>query len=370
MGIRPFFEDIEEVIINDIKASKKELLIAVAWFTNHKIYDAIIDKLNENHDYTAKLIIINDNINHRIGGLDFDRFVSVGGVLYFAEKNIPMHNKYMVVDSSIVITGSYNYTYYAETLNEENIVRIDGNSDIVESYTDNFNRLVEKKPQVTNVDEYLSVFPPAIDMLSYNNYALKDISIQSEHNGQSRIPFEPYELKKGSEVVANKERNEYFVIKNVIYEQWKDYYYIDKIEVRGNRVVVTFKTTISHGNELWAPGTVNAWFIRSTKDNSVFSECYAIRDVYINSEIAVTEIQKGTIYIFREEGQRMDKNYHTLPVQYVNIPNNSILTCDVYFIVDNTELINGMIDLIEGKNGEKKKDHWNAFGIQMNLNRE
>jgi hypothetical protein len=29
-----------------------------------------------------------------------------------------------------------------------------------------------------------------------------------------------------------------------------------------------------------------------------------------------------------------------------------------------------MIDLIEGKNGEKKKDHWNAFGIQMNLNRE
>lgn len=370
MEIRPYFEKIEDVIIEDIMSSKQQLLIAVAWFTNHKIFDAIIEKLDGNDNFTAKLIVINDNINHRVRGLDFQRFVSAGGCLYFAEKNIPMHNKYMVIDSDIVITGSYNYTYYAETLNDENIVRIDGNDSIVQSYIDNFNGLIEKKPKVINVDEYLSVFPPTIDMLSYNNYAIKDITLQSQYDGLSTLSVERHEYNKESEVVENKERDDSFVINNVIYEQWKDYYYIDKIEVRGEKVIVTYKTTITHGDELWAPGTDKAWVIRSTVDNNVYSECYAVRDVYINNEMVVTEIQNGTIYIFQEEGLKMDKNYHNLPVRYINILHDSILTCDVCFIVENSELINGMIDFIEGKKYADFKTHWNAFRIDMRLNRE
>jgi len=370
MEIKPYFEKIENVIIEDIKSSKQQLLIAVAWFTNHKIYDAIIEKLNGNDNYIAKLIVINDNINHRPGGLDFQRFVLAGGNLYFAEKNIPMHNKYIVIDSDIVITGSYNYTYYAETLNDENIVRINGNNSIVRSYADNFNRLVEKKAKIINVDEYLSVFPPAIDMLSYNNYAIKDMYLQSQHDGKSTLSVEQLENKKEGEVVLTKDRYECFVINNVIYEQWKDYYYIDKIEVRGKKVVVTFRTTLSDGCELWAPGTNKAWVIRSTVDKNLYSECYAVRDVYINNEMVVTEIQKGTIYIFQKEGIEKDKNNYNLPVQYINILHDSILTCDVCFIVNNTELTNGKIDFIEGKLYADFKTHWNAFRINMSLNRE
>ena len=40
MEIKPYFEKIEDVIVEDIKASKTQLLIAVAWFTNHTIFDA------------------------------------------------------------------------------------------------------------------------------------------------------------------------------------------------------------------------------------------------------------------------------------------------------------------------------------------
>lgn len=370
MEVRPYFEKIEDVIIEDIMSSKQQLLIAVAWFTNHKIYDAIIEKLNRNDNFTAKLIVINDNINHRLGGLDFQRFVSARGNLYFAEKNIPMHNKYIVIDSDIVITGSYNYTYYAETLNDENIVRINGNNSIVQSYADNFKRLIEKKPKVTNVEEYLSVNPPAVDLLSYKNYALKDISLQSQYIGQTRASIETQNPIQNVEAVDNNCGYENFVINNVIYEQWKDYYYIDKIEVRGKKVIISFRTTIAHGSELWAPDTSKAWVIRSTVDNKMYSECYAVRDVYINNEMVVTEIQKGTIYIFQEEGGEKDKNSYNLPVQYINIPHDSILTCDVCFIVDNTEFINGKIDFIEGKQYAVFKSHWNAFRINMSLNRE
>ena len=83
MEVKPYFEKIEDVIIEDIKASNKQLLIAVAWFTNHKIFDVLIEKLNNNDGFIAKLIVINDNINNRPGGLDFQRFVSAGGSFYY-----------------------------------------------------------------------------------------------------------------------------------------------------------------------------------------------------------------------------------------------------------------------------------------------
>ena len=51
-----------------------------------------------------------------------------------------MHHKFCVIDDSLAITGSYNWTYYAETRNVENIV-ISDNSDIVMLFSAEFQRL-------------------------------------------------------------------------------------------------------------------------------------------------------------------------------------------------------------------------------------
>lgn len=387
MEVRPYFEKIEDVIIEDIRASKQQLLIAVAWFTNHKIFDAIIEKFDGDGDFTAKLIVINDDINHRPGGLDFQRFVSAGGCLYFAEKNIPMHNKYMVIDSDVVITGSYNYTYYAETLNDENIVRIEANDSIVKSYVDNFKSLVEKKPRVTNVKEYLSVNQPAKDLFSYNNYALKDMSLQSDYTGVAGVTVETQNPIQKVEEVEYDGGYENFVINNVVYEQWKDYYYIDRIEVRANIIKILFKTNISDGCWLCSPETPCSWIIRSSSDKDVFAKCYAVRDVFVNSELVINEARPGTLYYFYKEdipksfhnnscGYEEDKNYQPIdsngnlvPIHYIKIPAKGQLTCEVCFMA-NPKLTNGTLDFLEGVSGEKKKEHWNAFKIQMNLNRE
>ena len=406
MEIKPYFEKIEDVIVEDIKASKTQLLIAVAWFTNHTIFDALIEKLNENCGFIAKLIVINDNINNRPGGLDFQKFVSAGGCFYFAEKNIPMHNKYMVIDSDIVITGSYNYTYYAETLNDENVVRIIGDGNIVQSYTDNFNSLVSKKPKVTGVVDYLRVNPPAVDLFAYNNYALKDISLQTTifnqmgNTSEAQNPMMNHqqtsgivETLKSKEIVETNETiKKYgnFVINNVIYKQWKDNYYIDKIEVRANIIKVLYRTTISDGSWLCSPKTLNAWIIRSSNNKDIISESYAVRDVFINSEMVISEATPGTLYHFYENNiptsfhlnaagydedktnryRPIDSNGNLVPIEFVKTPKNGILTCEVCFLASNLELINGTIDFLEGDSGEKKGNHWNAFNVHMNLNRE
>ena len=105
MEITTSFEGIEDIIIADIKSAKEEILLAVVWFTNKRIFDVLTEKMESDKKFSAKLVVINDNINNRIGGIDFQKFISLGGVFFFAEKNIPMHNKYIVIDFQLVTTG-------------------------------------------------------------------------------------------------------------------------------------------------------------------------------------------------------------------------------------------------------------------------
>lgn len=48
------------------------------------------------------------------------------------------HNKIMIIDDSKVITGSFNFTYAAESRNAENLLIITGDSLLVEQYIENW----------------------------------------------------------------------------------------------------------------------------------------------------------------------------------------------------------------------------------------
>ena len=53
---------------------------------------------------------------------DFQKFIDIGGHFYFSDTRNPMHNKFCVIDNKVLINGSYNWTYYAEDRNRENIL--------------------------------------------------------------------------------------------------------------------------------------------------------------------------------------------------------------------------------------------------------
>lgn len=388
MEIQPFFERIEDVVLTDLKAAKKEVLLAVAWFTNKKIFEVLLDKLKSDSTFVVKLIVINDNINNRINGLDFQRFISVGGVFFFAEKNIPMHNKYVVIDSDIIITGSYNYTYLAESTNEENIIRIKGGGDIIQSYIDDFNKLISDKKPISVVKDYLRIFPPCNDLFSYNNYAIKDIYQEAESLKHLGNLTEAKELINSIPASIPSEKNKFFVINNVIYEQWKETYYVDKVEVKSNRIVVKFRTPITDGCSLCSPNTQSAWFLclSSNKEEKIY--CYNVRNVCVNDSVLLKQLRKGYVYYFyinnektdftnnacgykvNDSKQMIDAKGNIVPVKQIKFSPNDILTCEVCFKTENWEFINGIIDFVEGNGFEKDNGHWNAFKINMALNRE
>ena len=134
------FSQIRGKIISYLDQAKEDVVIAMAWFTSVELFDALLLCLKRH--VNVELILLDNAINYMYYAPDFNVFIENGGHLRIADSSIGfMHHKFCVIDNKIAITGSYNWTYYAETRNVENILITD-NLDIVNLYLAEYKRLV------------------------------------------------------------------------------------------------------------------------------------------------------------------------------------------------------------------------------------
>jgi len=136
---KAIFRNIRSELIREIEGASKSIKIAVAWFTNHNLFDALCEKIEQK--VKVELIIIDDFINNGNWGLDFQRFIELGGDLYYGLPNNPMHHKFCIIDGKILFNGSYNWTYYAETRNFENVIKISDNPELIEEFNAEYETL-------------------------------------------------------------------------------------------------------------------------------------------------------------------------------------------------------------------------------------
>lgn len=83
--------------------------------------DAVLDKSNVTAKYSAATFLANAGIP----------------VLIDSSHAIA-HNKIIIVDRSVLITGSFNFSKAAEEKNAENLLVIKGNQKLVDQYLRNF----------------------------------------------------------------------------------------------------------------------------------------------------------------------------------------------------------------------------------------
>ena len=180
--IEAHFENIRNLIISNIRNSKYEIKIAVAWFTQKQLYDAVLDALERG--VKVSLIMMKDFINCGIYGLPLQGFVDKGGNLHFvSNRGWTMHNKFCIFDNCMVVSGSYNWTYSAETRNAENVIATDDEI-VCSRFDDYFNRLwaesfVEETISTIEISseevvQDFSFIHDEIEALVKNNRAPKD----------------------------------------------------------------------------------------------------------------------------------------------------------------------------------------------------
>jgi tetratricopeptide (TPR) repeat protein len=158
MIIKPFFDEIREAIVNQLEEAKDSISIAVAWFTDKKLFNILLRKLEQN--ISVQIILCNDAINFKEKGLNWDTFLEKGGKLYAMENSLClMHHKFVVIDTKTLITGSYNWTYKA-VLNRENILVINDHITLINEYLEEFNDLCSEAEHL----QQIVYFPASIEM--------------------------------------------------------------------------------------------------------------------------------------------------------------------------------------------------------------
>ena len=129
------FVGIEEKIITELDKAMATIHVCVAWFTNERLKDKLLEKYEKGID--VKVIIFDDGINKK-------NAVNLGGIPNIkirAERKGIMHKKFCVIDNNTVITGSYNWTNNAEHRNDENIAVISKDLKLASQHTYDFNRM-------------------------------------------------------------------------------------------------------------------------------------------------------------------------------------------------------------------------------------
>jgi hypothetical protein len=187
------FHRIANQITNELSSSEKSVKIAVAWFTNENLFEILIDLLSKGIE--VEIITINDRINNHENGLDFNKFIDNGGKFYFSDFSGTMHHKFVIIDESKLISGSYNWTYNAEYRNQENIIASE-DKELVDSFMNEFERL---KMNSIHQKEVISIQPKPVIETSTEKYIKEDLvykSIDEEKKGELEKSIETLKSAK------------------------------------------------------------------------------------------------------------------------------------------------------------------------------
>lgn len=139
-------------ILREIDSAKKEILVAVYAFTSDDLATALVQAKNRgiavqvilDRDFDAT----NDNSKGKLlesQQIPVRRASGVKPAKPDRESGL-MHQKFAVIDRTLVFSGSYNWTHSADKLNHENLLLFRDASLLAEEYRRVFLHLWERKP--------------------------------------------------------------------------------------------------------------------------------------------------------------------------------------------------------------------------------
>lgn len=130
------FDDIQNQILEEIRKAKYTIWVAMAWFTNKLIYDALVER--KKHGVNVQIVIDNNENNAAASFRLEDEFETYRIDIQSLYKNI-MHDKFCIIDLETVVHGTFNWTK-AANYNRETI-SIDKNSVTARTFADEFIKL-------------------------------------------------------------------------------------------------------------------------------------------------------------------------------------------------------------------------------------
>lgn len=122
-----------DAIVCSIDKSKKNIYVQAYSFTSKPIAEALVKA--KKRGIEVEIILDKSQRSEKYSSADFVSHSNIP--TYIDSAHTIAHNKIMIIDDEIVITGSFNFTKSAEQSNAENILLIE-NTNIAQTYTSNW----------------------------------------------------------------------------------------------------------------------------------------------------------------------------------------------------------------------------------------
>jgi hypothetical protein len=198
-------------ILTEINKSQKSIFLAMAFFTDKDIANAIIEARKRN--VFVDIILSSNAQNEVVKQLFLDSNIKIHAFETGDERGM-MHHKFCLIDNKITINGSYNYSYNASNNNVENI-HVSDDYSIYKQFLTEFERLKY------NIDNNLAVnlIVKQNNIMDYNNktghvesflqqlYNLVYLSVQVNTDDYKKKGFEKSRESGGSVEIFKAEYN-------------------------------------------------------------------------------------------------------------------------------------------------------------------
>lgn len=132
------FEDIEAQIVEQIRAAKFSIWVAVAWFTNKTLMRELFNRKQEGMN--VRVVVLDDEINTKYG-FEYEKYFETKRVAKSGQYENIMHHKFCVIDLKTVIHGSYNWTAKANWNRET--ASVENSRELAEKYAAEFINLIK-----------------------------------------------------------------------------------------------------------------------------------------------------------------------------------------------------------------------------------
>lgn len=345
-------EKILQRIKHELQKADTEILVAMAWFTNYELYSLIEEKLSNN--IKVSIILSEHSDNEK---LDFENLVKKGAQLERI-KNIGwgmMHQKFCIIDRTVAISGSYNWSNNAKN-NHENV--------IVTTFPKTVNELVETFFKIQNrarkinegysledlkqedqsplVDNSQSPPPKLVSHLSFQEQSFHDFKDVLDHIIATEVgSFDKELLKNNAYKRAQENNGDHQVLPQAMDSLYSNF--INEIEViedkkqrLKNKITEQLKINISNV-ELKTENEIN-----NLNDQLILESKHLEGDIAVTNKLidekksVVATINDVKIPFIESKIELLKRNIATLKIDFVKPPINvpmSILLGFLTFIL-------------------------------------
>jgi phosphatidylserine/phosphatidylglycerophosphate/cardiolipin synthase-like enzyme len=124
-----------KAIVAELGMAKSEILVQAYSFTSRAIAKALLNA--QKRGVSIQIILDKSNLSDNYSAADFTAHAGIP--TYIDAQHSIAHNKIMIIDNEVVITGSFNFTRAAEVNNAENLLVI-RSKELAKIYIDNWEK--------------------------------------------------------------------------------------------------------------------------------------------------------------------------------------------------------------------------------------